>query len=732
MSGWANATTTRQGGGAGGAGHEGRHRDGEEEQGQGDEHAELHPRFLFASRGRPGSGRPRWADEGSRSAGEGGLGDDDGVVDRVRLGLGLGLGVDDGRGRRRGEVAGALEAATTAAAVGALGRVGDVTGARHARRHGGGDGDVAGHGEGGDGDGAGDAGRDLHGGSSWVVTDPGGRFGRPDPRARPRLRAPRAGVTSATSGCETGRRVSARRRRGQAPGVTAIDASVRRGAWTTMSTAWTAPQTGIPRAEDAALVLAARAGDADAFGTLYEQWFARVYDLAFRITHDEQAAGDVVPDAFLAAWHTLDGLEDPTAFGGWLLRITRNRAFNQGRRDRAAASGRRRDDGDDRAHPGGGPRRAGRRTRAAAERRGTGRAGVGVGRRPRRTRRRGARPLVAPRSHAGRGRRGDRHQPQRGQPDGAPRTRVRLGDAIRARVLWRGGEPQCGDLADALHGHAHVVRFDADAVRVTTAHADGCATCEERRRLRLDPAALFAAVPIMTVPSLLKAKVAHTLSGEGVPMGRAAAGTGGGTPTPGRRHRLRRVVALVAAAVVLVVVGVLVAAESVDDDPAPSARLDDVRVSTTIAPSTAPSTGPPATSPVVAPTTEPAADAPATSVAPPVEPPTTAPPAPPSVQVRVSVAPASAPMTYLRTTAPVLTWATTTGAASVEVSGPGVASSDATGSVPVCPTASSSTWSVCVNPPGPVTYTITARDAAGAVIRDLLGHPHDRLIHPAA
>src|SRR4029079_1713442 len=85
------------------------------------------------------------------------------------------------------------------------------------------------------------------------------------------------------------------------------------------------------RADDAALVEAARQGDPDAFGTLYERWFPRVHDLAYRLTHDEQAACGVVQDALLAAWRALGDLQDPAAFGGWLLRITRNRAFNQGR-----------------------------------------------------------------------------------------------------------------------------------------------------------------------------------------------------------------------------------------------------------------------------------------------------------------------------------------------------------------------------------------------------------------
>ena len=35
---------------------------------------------------------------------------------------------------------------------------------------------------------------------------------------------------------------------------------------------------------------------------------------------------DVAQDAFISAWKSLDKLENPEAFGGWLLRISRNAA----------------------------------------------------------------------------------------------------------------------------------------------------------------------------------------------------------------------------------------------------------------------------------------------------------------------------------------------------------------------------------------------------------------------
>ena len=90
------------------------------------------------------------------------------------------------------------------------------------------------------------------------------------------------------------------------------------------------------RSEDAALVARARGEDPDAFGRIYDRWFTRVHDLAFRIVRDDAAASDVAQDAFISAWKGLDKLETPEAFGGWLLRITRNGALDRKRRDARA------------------------------------------------------------------------------------------------------------------------------------------------------------------------------------------------------------------------------------------------------------------------------------------------------------------------------------------------------------------------------------------------------------
>jgi RNA polymerase sigma-70 factor (ECF subfamily) len=83
--------------------------------------------------------------------------------------------------------------------------------------------------------------------------------------------------------------------------------------------------------EDARLVRAARTGDEEAFGLLYERYARVVHGLLLarvpRIDVD-----DLVQEVFLTAWDRLNSLRDPAAFGGWLAMIVRNRAIDFHRR----------------------------------------------------------------------------------------------------------------------------------------------------------------------------------------------------------------------------------------------------------------------------------------------------------------------------------------------------------------------------------------------------------------
>ncbi len=298
----------------------------------------------------------------------------------------------------------------------------------------------------------------------------------------------------------------------------------------------TDPARAARRARDHELVERVRAGEHQAFGQLYDEWFDRVFDVASRIVRQPDTAAEVTQEAFLSAWRKLDTLEDPAAFGGWVLRIARNGALNRTEREQRSravdqaglamieASGAGASNApsgfgvEDRLGQMGTPGAALEDQEIAALvwqaaealperdvevldlqlRHGLSPAEVGemLG-----LNRNAANQLVH-------------------------RVRGRLATAVKARVLWRGGEPSCEVLSERLT-QAGVVEFGPEAVRVIERHVPGCTQCDERQRLRLEPVALFAALPIMMAPLVVKASTATSLAALGVPMhGSAFTGAG--------------------------------------------------------------------------------------------------------------------------------------------------------------------------------------------------------------
>jgi len=70
--------------------------------------------------------------------------------------------------------------------------------------------------------------------------------------------------------------------------------------------------------DDRLLVGRAIAGDLDSFGQLYDQYFPRVYDFAYRVLLDDDAAGEATRDVFLQAARSLPAFHGST-FGAWLF-----------------------------------------------------------------------------------------------------------------------------------------------------------------------------------------------------------------------------------------------------------------------------------------------------------------------------------------------------------------------------------------------------------------------------
>ena len=72
----------------------------------------------------------------------------------------------------------------------------------------------------------------------------------------------------------------------------------------------------------------AKAGKSEGYDFLYEKTYSSKYYLALKYMKNEEAAKDVMQDAYVKAFSKLDMLGEPEAFPGWLGTIVANTAKN--------------------------------------------------------------------------------------------------------------------------------------------------------------------------------------------------------------------------------------------------------------------------------------------------------------------------------------------------------------------------------------------------------------------
>jgi RNA polymerase sigma-70 factor, ECF subfamily len=77
------------------------------------------------------------------------------------------------------------------------------------------------------------------------------------------------------------------------------------------------------------VVAAARSGDRDAFAALVRATYDDTYTLAYRLTGNEEDARDVVQEAYLRAYRSIDRFRGEAKITTWLYRITANCASTQ-------------------------------------------------------------------------------------------------------------------------------------------------------------------------------------------------------------------------------------------------------------------------------------------------------------------------------------------------------------------------------------------------------------------
>jgi RNA polymerase sigma-70 factor (ECF subfamily) len=89
---------------------------------------------------------------------------------------------------------------------------------------------------------------------------------------------------------------------------------------------------------DAALVLAAQAGDAGAFGELYERYRQPLYRYCLARSSSPHEAEDLVSEVFLKAMESLARYRDQgLPFIAFLYRVARNAAIDRSRKDKGAS-----------------------------------------------------------------------------------------------------------------------------------------------------------------------------------------------------------------------------------------------------------------------------------------------------------------------------------------------------------------------------------------------------------
>ena len=107
-----------------------------------------------------------------------------------------------------------------------------------------------------------------------------------------------------------------------------------------MDTPRRAPAAALPNApaavdvspaEDAALARRAKEGDAQAFASLYDRYFPRVYRYVFYRMRDEQEAEDMTSEVFLRALRAMPRYEPRQPILAWLYRIARNAVIDRQR-----------------------------------------------------------------------------------------------------------------------------------------------------------------------------------------------------------------------------------------------------------------------------------------------------------------------------------------------------------------------------------------------------------------
>ena len=78
----------------------------------------------------------------------------------------------------------------------------------------------------------------------------------------------------------------------------------------------------------APLIEECRKGNSKAQFRLYDQYSKAMYNLAYRILNNREAAEDILQEAFVECFRNIDSFRFESTFGAWLKKITLNKCIN--------------------------------------------------------------------------------------------------------------------------------------------------------------------------------------------------------------------------------------------------------------------------------------------------------------------------------------------------------------------------------------------------------------------
>lgn len=89
---------------------------------------------------------------------------------------------------------------------------------------------------------------------------------------------------------------------------------------------------------DFELVAGIKKGDEASFQEIVSRYTQKVYNLAMRLTRNQEDAEEVLQDVFITVHQKIESFEGKSAFSSWLYRVTANTAFMKLRKRRSTES----------------------------------------------------------------------------------------------------------------------------------------------------------------------------------------------------------------------------------------------------------------------------------------------------------------------------------------------------------------------------------------------------------